>query len=103
MDELLHGAPLTPRVKAVIPTDGCKLLLTFTNDERRVFDASPLFKYAVFSPLRNPEFFKRVTVSRGSIAWPQDIDYCPDTLYMESKPLEEVGIADPLGEPPAAE
>ncbi|MDR3012506.1 MAG: DUF4160 domain-containing protein [Chitinispirillales bacterium] len=32
--------------------------------------------------------FEAVGVDHGSVQWPKDIDYCPDTLYMESVPVE---------------
>jgi len=37
----------------------------------------------VFSPLREPDFFRQVTVNSeiGTICWPNDADLCPDVLY----------------------
>ena len=86
MEEYVYGEPLGPRVKAARPGDDYHLLLTFDNGEERDFDASKLLAMKVFAPLKNPEFFKSVTVRYGTIMWPQDIDYCPDTLYAESVP-----------------
>jgi len=84
MNDIISGSPLGPRVTTVIPTDDYKLLLTFTNGERRIFDAKPLLDMAVFKPLLNKSFFQSVKVAYGTVIWPQDIDYCPDTLYSES-------------------
>ena len=86
MDDIINGSPLGPRVVAVTPTDDYKLFLTFTNGERRIFDAKPLLEVPVFKQLANISFFKSVKVAYGTVMWPQDIDYCPDTLYMESVP-----------------
>ena len=83
-EPILRGIPLPPRVTAVRPAAGHKLHLTFNNGERRVFDAAPLLSLGVFSPLKNKQFFDSVRVEYGTIAWPNDIDYCPDTLYYES-------------------
>ena len=77
---------LPPRVISVTPDVDFKLHLTFNNGERRVFDATPLLSFGVFSPLKNKQFFNSVRVEHGSIAWPNNIDYCPDTLYAESEP-----------------
>ena len=52
-----------------------------------MFDANQLLDMKVFAPLKNPEFFKSVKVEFGTIVWPRDIDYCPDTLYAQSVPL----------------
>ncbi len=83
-DKIISGTPLGPRVTEVTPMEDYKLLLTFTNGENRIFDAMPLLDIAVFKPLSNKLFFQSVNVSYGTIVWPQDIDYCPDTLYSES-------------------
>jgi len=87
MNEIIKGSPLGPRVTAVIPTDNYILHLTFTTGELRMFDVKPLLEMAAFEPLANKSFFQSVTVAYGSVQWPQDIDYCPDTLYKESVPL----------------
>ena len=38
-DDLIIGELLGPRVVHVQPSEGYKLILTFTNGERRIFDA----------------------------------------------------------------
>lgn len=80
------SAPLGPRVIAVRATDDYELLLTFTGGEQRVFDARPLLEWDVFQPLKNKGFFSLVRVECGTVAWPGDLDYCPDTLYLQSSP-----------------
>ena len=87
-DYLIHGEPLGPRVAQVSPMEDYRLYLTFTNGDRRIFDAKPLFSFEVFKPLENELFFRSVKVAYGSVLWPNDIDYCPDTLYAESKPAD---------------
>jgi len=74
-------------VTTVTPVDNYKLLLTFDNGEERIFDAAPLLKERVFAPLKSMSFFKRVQVEDGTVVWPEDLDYCPDTLYMQSIPV----------------
>lgn len=83
-EDVITGAPLGPRVTAVIPTDEYKLHLTFSNGERRVFDARCLLYIPAFKRLSNKQFFQSVQVAYGTVLWPGDIDYCPDTLYSES-------------------
>ena len=88
MDDIISGSPLGPRVTTATPIDDYKLLLSFTNGEQRIFDAKPLLEISVFKPLANKPFFQSVKVAYGSVMWPQDIDYCPDTLYTESIPTD---------------
>ena len=77
---------LTPRVESAQTTNDYKILLTFTNGEQRIFDATPLLTMKVFKPLQQKSFFASVKVVFGTLQWPQNIDYCPDCLYNESAP-----------------
>ena len=87
-ENIARGKPLGPRVVEAVPSDDYSLRLTFNNGERRIFDAKPLFSMPVFQPLQNRGFFALVKVEHGTIVWPRDIDYCPDTLYSESIPAD---------------
>ncbi|MCL1820105.1 MAG: DUF2442 domain-containing protein [Oscillospiraceae bacterium] len=84
-DNIIHAEPLGPRVLEVFPTDDYKLFLTFNNGENRIFDVKPLLSMRVFESLKNKDFFKLVKTGYGTVVWPNDIDYCPDTLYEESE------------------
>jgi hypothetical protein len=35
----------------------------------------------VLAPLRDVEFFQRVYIDCGALAWPGDIDLAPDAMY----------------------
>jgi hypothetical protein len=39
-----------------------------------------------FKPLLNAEYFKSVKLdSYGTLSWDNEIDFCPDVLYQNSK------------------
>jgi len=77
---------MNPRILQVLSADdGHTLTLQFANGETRVFDLSPYLVYPVFKPLRNIGFFKLARAAHGTVVWPQDIDFDPDTLYLESR------------------
>jgi len=78
---------MNPRVKAVVPRDGYKLEITFTNGEVGVFDCSHLLSFGVFRELRDVGYFERVRVQGGTVVWPHEQDICPDTLYQDSEKL----------------
>jgi hypothetical protein len=59
-------------------------MLTFKNDEQRWFDVKPLLETGVFKSLKDPEMFNTVRVCFDSIAWDNDVDIAPETLYHES-------------------
>ena len=86
-NDIIHAAPLGPRVMKAVPMADYRLLLSFTNGEERVFDAKALLPFKVFKPLENKQFFDLVQVAHGTVQWPNDIDYCPDTLYAQSAPV----------------
>jgi hypothetical protein len=75
---------MNPRVKEVQILDNYRLLLTFTNDEKKVFDVKPYLSIGIFTELKNAEIFNSVKASNGTIQWINEADLCPDTLYLES-------------------
>ena len=77
---------MNPRVKDVQILEDYKLLLTFTNNEKKVFDVNPYLSFSVFVDLKNKEVFNSVKAMDGTIQWMNDVDFCPDTLYIESLP-----------------
>ncbi len=88
MTEILHGPePLGPRVQAVAALPGHRLALTFTNGERRLYDARGLLDYPAYRRLRDEGFFRAARAEYGTVCWPGDIDCCPDRLYADSIPV----------------
>ena len=79
---------MNPRVSAVSALDDHVLLLTFTNGEMRHFDMKPYLGYPAFEPLRQIAFFKLARVGHGTITWPGEVDFDPDTLYLEGQPAK---------------
>jgi len=73
----------------VKPLEGFKLLLTFENQEKRIFDVSPYLKIGKFSELKEPSLFNTVKVMFDSIEWNNHLDLDPELLYQESINLNE--------------
>jgi DUF971 family protein len=79
---------VNPRVDSVMATGGYKLHIVFTNGETGVYDCSHLLDFGVFQELRDVNYFKRARVEGGTVAWPNEQDICPDTLYEDcEKPV----------------
>jgi hypothetical protein len=76
-----------PRVKNVKAKENYLLEIQFTNNTRRIFDVKPYLNFGVFRELKKTEYFRKVSRSGNSIAWPHGQDICPDTLFIESKLL----------------
>ena len=84
MNEIIYGKPLLPRAVSVESLPDFILKIKFNNDEERLFDVKKIYAMPCFQLLKNKEFFINVRVEYGSVAWDNDIDYCPDCLYEES-------------------
>ena len=74
-----------PRVKDVQPTDNYKLLLTFTNNEVKIFDVEPYLEKGFFKQLKDKSYFKNVKPFMDSVQWQNGQDFCPDMLYLDSQ------------------
>ena len=82
---------MTPQVIAVVPKENHQVLLTFDNQEVRVFDMKPYInRSSFFKQLEDEEYFKTVRVSLGSIQWKNGQDLSPHTLYSKSKLLSSL-------------
>ncbi len=80
---------MNPRVTEVTTLEGCRLRLVFSNGERRIFDVSPYLVYPAFRKLTNAGFFAMARPVHGTVVWPDNIDFCPDSLYVESVKEEQ--------------
>ena len=75
------------KVNAVKVLRNYRLELSFNNGETRVFDVGPYLDRGIFTELRDPDYFQSVRLAFGSIAWPNEQDFGPESLYVESRPL----------------
>ena len=78
---------IRPRAVDVIPQSDYNLLITFDNNEKRVFDVKPYFDFAPYAELMNLTIFNTVKPAGLSIEWLHGQDICPDDLYYNSKPI----------------
>ena len=72
-------------ITSVTPTDDYKLILSFDENEKRVFDASTILDFGRFSELQDINIFKKVHVSFDTIEWDNGLDLDPEYLYKNSK------------------
>lgn len=69
----------------VRPIKDYKLLLTFENNERRIFDVSPYLNLGKFSELKDISLFNTVKLKFDSIEWSNHLDLDPEFLYEKSE------------------
>lgn len=73
---------------AVIPLENYRLLLDFSNGEKKLFDLTPYLPIPFYAKLRNVAEFKKVYVGEYTIEWPNGCDISPHELYDDSVPVE---------------
>ena len=73
---------MNPIVLSVEARDDFKLIITFENGEKKIFDVAPFLDKGVFTELKNINYFKQAKVSFGSVEWPHEQDFSKDTLYL---------------------
>ena len=73
---------MTLRINEAEVTGPQSLRLTFNNGTSKEVDLSPLLTGPVFEPLRNPDYFRKMTVDPvcGTVAWPNGADFAPEAL-----------------------
>lgn len=63
---------------------GHQIWLRYSDGVQGKIDLNPLIGKGVFSRLRDEKAFQSVHIgSHGSIEWGDDLDLCPDALYLQ--------------------
>lgn len=75
------------RVTAVQPQKDYTLLLTFTDGEKRLYNALPLLDKGIYSQLKNLSFFMSARVDGDTVIWSDEVDIAPEHLYDNSSPV----------------
>ena len=78
---------MNPRVKEVTVQKNFTLLVTFTNGEEKLFDVKPYLETGVFKNLKNLAMFATAHAEYGTVVWQNNVDFDPDTLYLEGKKI----------------
>jgi hypothetical protein len=76
-----------PKPTAVVAADDYTLMITFNNDEMRLFNVAPYLIYPAFDALKTLSLFKNARVAHNTVVWNEDVDMAPESLYLESTPI----------------
>lgn len=76
---------MTPDVVRVQASPDYWIEAEFSTGEKRRFDMRPYLRYPAFSALKDSAMFLRAHVQHGVVAWTDDIDLSPDTLYLRGQ------------------
>jgi len=80
-----------PRVTAVEALEAYCIRVRFSDGVEGTVDLSSLIGKGVFQALADPKEFAKVFVDpiTQTVAWPNGIDLCPDTLYEDIKAKQQ--------------
>ena len=79
---------MNPRVSTVTANNNFTLNLIFANQEQRIFDIKPYLDYPAFAALNDLDFFLLAKAEHGTVVWPDNLDFDPDRLFLESIPAK---------------
>jgi hypothetical protein len=73
----------SPKIQAVKPMDGLRLLVRFTNGVEKIYHCASLLRLAPFRALTNAVFFRQVKVDAGGygVSWSDDVDLSEYELW----------------------
>ena len=74
---------MNPKVIKVRSIGKSILYLKFNTGESGFFDISPYWGSGFFKELQDINYFRRVKVWNGTVQWPHEQDFAPETLYLE--------------------
>ncbi len=78
---------------AVEPREGCRIWLRYSDGAAGELDLSHLSGHGVFAAWNEPGCFEGVHIApHRAIAWNDELELCPDALYLEltGKSLEQL-------------
>lgn len=73
----------------VKPLENYRILVTFENNERKVFDVSPLLERYRWQELKDERLFNTVKIWEGTVQWIHGQDISPDWVYQDGIPVED--------------
>jgi hypothetical protein len=62
-----------------IPSDH-RIKAALSNGNKGIFDAKPWLDKGIFKELKDYKYFKRSGIELGTITWPNEQDFIPETI-----------------------
>ena len=62
-----------------------KIRVTLSNGKTGIFDVKPYLDKGVFTELKDYSYFKRARLELGTIVWPNEQDFSPETIEIRMK------------------
>jgi hypothetical protein len=60
-----------------------KIRITLSNGSKGIFDVTPYLDRGIFKELKDYNYFKRARIEFGTITWPNEQDFSPETIEIK--------------------
>ena len=64
-----------------------KIRLTLSNGKSGIFDVKPYLDRGIFEELKNYDYFRRARIEFGTITWPNEQDFSPETIEIKMQQM----------------
>ena len=65
------------------------LYIEFSDGRKGTFDTKPYLEKGIFCELRDPVYFAKAYLAYGTVMWPHEQDFAPETIAAELKPMAD--------------
>ncbi len=70
-----------------------KIKVTLSTGKTGIFNVTPYLDKGIFTELKDYNYFKRARIDFGTIVWPNEQDFSPETIEIK---MEETGHNESL-------
>ena len=60
-----------------------RIKVTLSSGKNGIFDVTPYLNRGVFEELKDYDYFKRARIEFGTITWPNEQDFSPETIEIK--------------------
>jgi hypothetical protein len=64
-----------------------KIKVTLSNGKEGVFDTTPYLNIGIFKELKDYNYFRRARIEFGTITWPNEQDFSPETIEIRMQKI----------------
>lgn len=74
---------MIPDVTAFEILPNYKIKVKLSTGEKGIFDVTPYLDKGIFTELKDYNYFKRARIEFGTIVWPNEQDFSPETIEIK--------------------
>lgn len=64
-----------------------RIKVTLSNGKSGIFDVRPYLDRGIFKELENYDYFRRARIEFGTLTWPNEQDFSPETIETKMQPV----------------